>query len=708
VYAYTEWTNGHQGSTHHDTRVEGLNGNCGTTVTPVAPTFMSAQCTAPGAYGDASYLVPAVTGVQYQKSPNGSSGWVNIAKNGYTLSGNPNNYKWTKDFDAPNCIYDVTPPPPTFTDAVCTGPGTWGQGSYTIPAATGVRYLVSINDGPWVEKAANVYPVAVGTKVEVDAEELPGYDLTGQDSQWQWWDTISKPSTCDQNVTPTKPVSTQAVCTGEGQVGGAGYTIPSITGVKYERWTGSQWVTVAAGTYPMADGSSVWIRAVELAGYELQGSDDNYKWELEFADVNSSKCVVPANPTPTHSQCTAPGQSTAAKYNVPNDTGIQYQRWNGASWVNIGAGDVAVANPAVVQLRAVAKAGYTIVGGPYGWEFTFTEPDCIVKVVPSDPTFTDAVCEVQTTGTTQGGYVIPTTANVSYSVSLNGAAPVPATTGAFVPTSPGDQVTITATAASGYSLKDYTGPWSHTFATPGACIDEAPVGAVTKVDQTCVLIEDVDTAGKFGAMVHTVTGSYVAGWITIPSTPNVDYFIEPDLVTPATAGDHLRDPGVYTVHAVAHPGYVLTGYSGPWVLEIVAAEPCGDLVVLPTVTPVATFVQAACVASGSYTLGVEEPGLEAGVVWTVTGGLPNTIGTHSVASPGSVTVQATPAVGYGFTGLVPFREWTFVYTAAGDCLPTLALTGGGSPLGGLGLSALLVLGGILLIRTRERMRRPAE
>ena len=821
----------------------------------------------------------------------------------YVKQGVPGNYlgkNWTtygQNVWNAGCK-DVTPPPPTFTDAACTGPGTWGQGSYTIPSVTGARYLVSINDGPWVEKGQGNYPVPVGTKVEVKAEDLPNYDLAGSDSQWEWSDTISKPSTCDENVTPTKPTTTQAVCTAEGQVAGAGYTIPNITGVQYQRSTGNSngpWVNIDPGTYPTTDGTSVWIRAIEKTGYELVGNDDDYKWKLEFTDVDSSKCVVPANPTPTYSQCTAPGQASIAKYNIPNDTGIQYQRWTGSSWVNIGSGDVTVTTPATVQLRAVAKTNYTIVGGPYTWTFDFAKPDCIEKVVPADPTFTDAQCAPQTTGITQGGYFIPTTPNVSYTVSIGGGAAVPATTGVFVPVAPGVQVQIAAIAATNYTLKDYTGPWSHTFANPGECLDDAtaakaiftdsickdpgtgatdasyqvvaaanvtyevstngvdytpiavdtypgvigqtvyiravpaagyqlvgydgpwshtfvspgdcldeataakaiftdsickdpgtgatdasyqvvaaanvtyevstngvdytpiavdtypgvigqtvyiravpaagyqlvgydgpwshtfvspgdcldttPVDAVTKVDQTCIVIDDVTRGGKFGATLLSATGVYVTGWITIPTTPNVDYFIEPDMVNPAPAGKNELPPGVYTVHAVAHSGYTLDGYTGPWVLEIENAEACGDLVDLPVVTPVVSFVQTGCLVAGSYTLGVEQDGLEDGVIWTVTGGLPNTLGTHSVTSPGIVTITATPADGYGFTENdgpdKPVLTWEYDFSALpDDCLPTLALTGGGLALGGFGLAAVLLVGGALLIGSRGRVGRP--
>lgn len=781
---------------------------------------------------------------------------------------------------------------------------------------------------------------------------------------------------CDYpSVTATKPTTAQAVCTAEGQVGAASYTIPVIAGVKYEKSSDGStgWTTVNPGTYPVPEASSVWIRAVALEGYKLAGRDSNYQWKLNFDDVDQSKCVVPVSPTPTYATCTAPGQSSTASYSIPSDIGIQYQRWNGSQWVNVNAGTVDVsAFPANVQLQAIAKSGYTLVGGPYSWTFDFTSPgDCLRDVKPSAPSFTDSVCEADTTGSTQGGYLIPTTANVSYTVSLNGATAVPATTGVFVATDPGDVVVITAIPAAGYVLKDDVnndiGPWTHPFADPGDCIDEVtpaapaftsavcnaqpagsygdasytipsttgvkyevrvrnggawsawsekaadtytvPAGARVQVravalsgyqldgtstwsvnfqvpdcltdvvpteptwapaycsaeetvspatfvipevtglkyqelvnwswvdrapgshpttdggpltlravalagyettgqsvwiwwipnidaskdcivpvaptfdPQECTVpgqssqatytipsdegvryqlwngtswvdidagTYDVDafpatvkiqavaklnrhflpgatTEWSFdfaaaGDCIDVVTatpatavdqicvvdidtdkGSYVSGYLVIPSTTGVDYFVDG---APVTAGNLDRGPGTYVVTAVAQTGYQLTGAAGPWELEIEAAEPCGDLVTHGTVTPVVTFTPGTCLANGSYTLGVEEAGNEEGVVWTVSGGLPNTLGTHSVTTTGTVTVTAVPAPGWGFNGPpAPPREYSFEFAApTGDCLPTLALTGaaGGMIAGWLGLGAVLTIAGVLLVAARKR------
>jgi hypothetical protein len=885
VYAYTPWSNGHNGATKHDTRIEGLAGDCGLPDDTSKKIYI---CHATGSNSN-PYTRPEVSVSSIiTLDPNGHGGhgddiippftYVKQGVNGSYPGQNWTTYGQWVYYNSPGCSNEVTPVAPTFTNAQCTGPGTYGQASYTIPATTGVQYLLSINDGSYAVKAAGPYFVNVGTKVEVDAQELAGYELKGNDNQWEWSKTFDAPD-CDVEVTPTKPTSTQPVCVAEGQVGQGSYTIPTIPGVKYEKSNNgsSGWTEVAAGTHDVADGTTVWIRAVELSGYELEGNDNDYKWKFEFDGPASHKCDVPEAPTFTAQVCTGPGTTNTASYTIPSDGGIQYQvRINGGSWQNVSAGTVDVtAFPSLIEVQALADGNIIVPGSTTYWSYNFTSAgDCLVNAYPVEPDWTDSICEANTTGSTQGTFEVFATANVTYQVSTNGVdyAPIgtgvhnatvgstvwikavpasgyqlvgdsgpwshtfadpghcldpaypaavtftdsvcePDTTGSTQGTyevfaaanvtyeistdggttwgpvsvgvhnaSPGDSVIIRAVADAGYELEDYTGPWSHTFADPGKCLDESFPGDPKFIDSIC----EANTTGSTQATyeivaalhvsyeisfdnvtfttvgasvgVHNATpgtqiwikaiadpgyeilgqdlwyhefanpgdclddatatpatavdqecvvdqnggGSYVSGYLVIPNSPNVEYFIDGS-VTPATPGQVVKDPGTYTVTAAATAGYQLVGYTGPWELTIAAADACGDLIDLPLVTPEVTFVQTTCSVTGSYTLNVVEDGLDAGVVWVVSGGLPNTLGTHAVNTAGLVTVTATPAPGYGFAGDVPEVVWNFEFIGLpDDCLPTLALTGGSIAAGGLGLSALLALGGILVFNARKR------
>lgn len=493
-----------------------------------------------------------------------------------------------------DCVPDeeVTPASPTFTPAQCVD-GSATSPSYTIPTTTGVVYSVQINGtGGYTDTSANTYPVPAGTTVEVKATAANGYELTGT----QEWSTTFASVNC--RVIPTEPTWTEAVCTGEGQVGPSVFTIPAIEGVKYQLRVGLlDWDDVAAGSHSIVDGTLVGIRALPLPGYEFPGLQVRLYGHL-FDNIDLKyECLVPKAPTFDQQVCDAPGQPSTAGYTIPSDEGVKYQiRINGA-WVPIAAGHYDVdAFPTTVKIRAVEKSGYHF---------------------------------------------------------LDGAEK----------------------------------KWTEEFTSAGDCLVEAPVTPATAVDQECVVGQND-------------VGTLVSGYLVIPATTGVDYFIGG---VAAAAGQHDRDPGTYTVTAVAQSGYALTGYTGPWELEIKAAELCGDLVVLPQVTPVATFQQTTCSASASYTLGVEEPGLEDGVVWSVSGGLPATLGTHAVTSPGTVTISATPASGYGFPGDEPFREWTFeVAGLPDDCLPTLALTGSDITTGVLAVAGLLTLGGALVVAARKR------
>jgi hypothetical protein len=255
---------------------------------------------------------------------------------------------------------------------------------------------------------------------------------------------------------------------------------------------------------------------------------------------------------------------------------------------------------------------------------------------------------------------------------------------------PGTKIWIQAIADPGYEILGQS-VWEHEFADPGDCLDDAPVDAVIASDQVCVLDDP-----------ETLAAHLESGTITIPTTAHVTYFVDG---VETGAGVHDFEPGTYEISAEADPGYQLTEVPDPWTVTITEAEICGQLPDLPLVDPAVTFVQTTCSASGSYTLAAEPLSNAAGVIWTVSGGLPNTLGTHTVTTPGTVTITATAdGPEYGFPGDADgIIQWSYDFAALpDDCLETLALTGGAVAAGGLGLSALLTLGGILFVTARRR------
>lgn len=721
--------NGH--ATHHDGRdiippfdyvKQGQNGSFGglnwdaygkavfaagcnePTATPAAPTFTEANCPAPGQVGQASYLIPSTVGVKYTVQLNGAGGFVEkvantyyvpagtkvevkaVALDGYTL-GTPNS--WSITFQLKDCIVTTTPNPATFSVLECVA-GVATQPSYTIPTTAGVKYTVQINGvGGFVEKSAGTYPVAQGTSVEVKAVALGGYSLTGTQ---QWSKTFGS---VDCSVTPAAPGFTSAVCTPDvrpGSFSEASYTIPTTLGVQYQvRFApAGAWSNLAAGTYNVAAGGYVEVRAVATGSYVLTGT---VKWTKDFTKPDCLSDVIPTAPGFEEAVCVAEQQVGPASYTIPAVTGVTYQRQTGLfTWVDVAPGVHDVVDGSLVSLRAVPNAGYEFPGAQvrlYAHLFdNFNESkDCLVPQAPtSDPQECTAPGQPS-----QASYTIPADQGVKYQV-WDGDSWETVVDGAYDVDSLPIEVKVRAVAKNGFSfLPGATTEWTFSFASAGDCINDVPIDPIVTSNQVCV-IDDLDTGAY-----HNESGS-----ITIPSTPHVGYYVDG---TYRAAGTYTYEPGVYEISAVADDGYELTGVPDPWTVEIKKALPCG-LQTFPVVIPKVTFTQTTCSTSGSYTLTVEPADEAAGVIWTVSGGLPTTVGTHGVNAAGTVTITAVPAAGYGFGDGIPgpaIRQWSFDFAGLpDDCLPTLALTGGAVATGGFGLAGLLTLGGILLISVHRR------
>ena len=145
-------------------------------------------------------------------------------------------------------------------------------------------------------------------------------------------------------------------------------------------------------------------------------------------------------------------------YTLPSTVGptrthsvVFTQDGTGGHTVTFGGTDMQVPASGASTYVFWRQGGVWVWGGPVP---TGGSAPVGTEVTPAEPTFTDP------SGTANDRYVIPTTTGVVYS---KGGTTIVA--GTYTPTA-GEAVTITATAASGYTIASgATVSWSHTFST---------------------------------------------------------------------------------------------------------------------------------------------------------------------------------------------------------------------------------------------------
>lgn len=160
-----------------------------TNVTPAAVTFNDVCITAQD-----TYTIPATTGVTYQiaGSPvvagaypgTGTVTVTAVANAGFSLIGTTS---WQFTFTNLACspvIIPVIAAASLSTDITCED-----DGSFTIPATTGVAYRVN-----GVITAAGTYPVSDAASLVVTAEAVAGYSLSGQAT---WTLVFAEPDDCE-------------------------------------------------------------------------------------------------------------------------------------------------------------------------------------------------------------------------------------------------------------------------------------------------------------------------------------------------------------------------------------------------------------------------------------------------------------------------------------------------------------------------------
>jgi hypothetical protein len=260
-----------------------------------------------------------------------------------------------------DCTKTTTPTAPSFANDACEGYAPVGA-SYTITAVTGVVYKVN---GETV--AAGTYPATDGSTITITAVAAPGYTLSGTTT---FTHTFTAQPTCTTSVVVGDPTFTDDVCHNLAPAG-ASYTIAAVTGVIYK----VNGETVAAGTYPATDGSTITITAVAAPGYTLSGTTT---FTHTFAaKPTCTTSAVASTPGFTNDAChnSAP---TGASYTVVAATGVVY-KLNGAT---VAAGTYPATDGSTITITAQAAAGYTLTGAT-SFTHTFTaQPTCTTPSTP--------------------------------------------------------------------------------------------------------------------------------------------------------------------------------------------------------------------------------------------------------------------------------------------------------------------------------------
>jgi len=443
------------------------------------------------------------------------------------------------------------------------------------------------------------------------------------------------------SAVPTVPQHVDALCTSAGHVGQGSYTIPSITGVDYQLQTGpNTWTLLSPGSHTITSTTTVTIRAVAEDFYTLSG--DAGPWTITITVPSASSCVSAPDVTFADGYCNAATTGTTdGSYTITAALHVSFTvSVNGGPAAPVGAGQhTAQAGDAVV-VTAVPDSGYTLVGTASPWSHTFGNPgDCLDGATAADVVFQDGFCNVDTTGTTDGTYTISPADHITYTLSLNGAAPVEILPGQYTAQA-GDIVVITAVPDSGYKLVNTASPWSHTFTDPGDCLDKASAGDPTFVDSIC----NAETTGS-------TQGTY-----EIFPAANITYTISINgaAATPITPGTYDAQPGDQVViTAITDPGYKVDNTGSPWSHTFADPGACLD-----TVTPVAPgFTDETCVVDeglhGHFVSGTIILPATVGVKYLIDGSAPDPAdgtavpgGTAYPASDGPHTVAAEALTGY--------------------------------------------------------------
>jgi large repetitive protein len=450
--------------------------------------------------------------------------------------------------------------------------------------------------------------------------------------------TITRPAAgCDQTVhVPAAPNVTTATCAAPGSL-----VLPADT-------SSIHWSVSPA--YTSGDKGDFTVTATALKGSVFDDGKTVETYQLNVPDkITDTSCdtvVIPIAPSITQATCTGPTPVAPSIVPVTTDH-VTYSLAPTA----YHAGDTVV-------VTAVAATGFKFGDAqkdmPAGWTFVTPRqatstvdltaaPTCPAEVAPTAPTIASSTC----TGPgahSDATLTIPTTLGVLYTIA---GKDVSGTT----LTNPGP-VTVIAKPASaqflfaGVQEVDYL----ETFDDPGNCLVLTTPVTPTSADPAC-----------------TTPGQHSDATMTIPTTPNVEYQL--DGVGSDVSGQTLTEPVGSTVTVVATPatGYRFTGpQSVP--TTVTFTDPGNCLVNAAPVAPTSTA--SACTTPGQHSDATLTIPTTSNVVYQLDG-IGSDVSGQTLTEPvgSTVTVVATPATGYEFTGAQSVTD-TISFTDPGDCTAT--------------------------------------
>ena len=587
-----------------------------------------------------------------------------VAVTAWDHKANHDAWTFTQSGTLSNCEEGITPARVTWASAVCTGAGTVGDGSYTVPTnSTGVKGYEILVNGTWTTIAAKSYPAAAGTVVHIRATHLDGYKFTGT---WSWDFTIGSAdkSTCVAPPNPTPYVL-------------AAWLMPSWSG-DYHTPTWKPYQSFFAKT----DLASKDPKNLNALDSQLTKCGTSYQVDLyndsatTTALIAGGKLYGPNNPTEDFPSPTGWGvtyklvhnpdcKDAIASVGVSTPTcqanGVATFTLTFATWSDTtGPDDQTVGNH---TRTANAQVGHLFSNGLSSMDVSYTIPakltgnDCLTTVVPS-ASATPTVCDTSKPGTAKGSYTLAAIVGVIYSVKLNNGQYVVTAAGTYFANA-GDTVHVLAVGdtAHGYRV-DGAPSWTFAFSSTSDCLVQTPAGDPKFVDPSC----DVATPGTIVAGTYTVIlathVSYTAtvnGGASTPLTAGIGYPANPGdvvVITPIVEQGYVIAPAIlaenlkHTFAAVNHDCFTKADFVKPAATSqscVVTAGTTYQLtdafITIPslTVSPHVTyFIDNVATAPGDHVL-----------------------------KPGTYLVSAVAKTGYfldGYNG-----PWTEVLTSAAPC-----------------------------------------